>query len=217
MTRYPRFALLLLALTGVGFAPQQLSGRLPSATGEAPQTDQIRLPVTAAQSRAELAAGGLLRPVQSLLNHKGSMHYGSWHWDEQGVAAGPVWIRVDLADQLISVFRGGHEIGTAVMVFGTDGMRTPTGVYPIKSKARDHRSSLYDAPMPFTLRLTDDGVSIHGSSVRLGAATHGCIGVPLAFAKRLFEAVAPGDPVLILPASKGGGQPPTTAPPIMRE
>jgi lipoprotein-anchoring transpeptidase ErfK/SrfK len=53
--------------------------------------------------------------------------------------------------------------------------------------------------MPYTLRLSDDGVSIHGSSVRWGAATHGCIGVPLPFAERLFEAAKVGDEVDIVP------------------
>jgi lipoprotein-anchoring transpeptidase ErfK/SrfK len=51
--------------------------------------------------------------------------------------------------------------------------------------------------MPYTLRLTDDGVSIHASSVRWGAATHGCIGVPLPFAERLFNAVRIGDEVVV--------------------
>jgi lipoprotein-anchoring transpeptidase ErfK/SrfK len=52
--------------------------------------------------------------------------------------------------------------------------------------------------MPFTLRLTNDGVSIHASSVRWGAATHGCIGVPPPFAERLFNAAKLGDEVLVV-------------------
>jgi lipoprotein-anchoring transpeptidase ErfK/SrfK len=59
--------------------------------------------------------------------------------------------------------------------------------------------------MPYTLRLTNDGVSIHASSVRWGAATHGCIGIPLPFAQRLFDAAAIGDEVVIVggaPAKK---------------
>jgi len=54
--------------------------------------------------------------------------------------------------------------------------------------------------MPYMLRLTRDGVAIHGSNVREGWATHGCIGVPLDFARRLFEEAAKGDMVTILPA-----------------
>jgi lipoprotein-anchoring transpeptidase ErfK/SrfK len=55
--------------------------------------------------------------------------------------------------------------------------------------------------MPYTLRLTADGVSIHGSNVRWGYATHGCVGVPTAFASKLFEAVSVGDDVLIVGGS----------------
>ena len=51
--------------------------------------------------------------------------------------------------------------------------------------------------MPYTLRLTPDGVSIHGSNVRDGYATHGCIVVPVEFAANLFDAVSRGDKVII--------------------
>ena len=101
----------------------------------------------------------------------------------------------------MSVFRDGHEIGTAVVVYGGDNKQTPPGKLHILAKARDHRSSLYEAEMPYTLRLTDDGVSIHASSVRWGAATHGCIGVPLPFAQRLFNAASVGDEVVIVGSS----------------
>jgi lipoprotein-anchoring transpeptidase ErfK/SrfK len=56
--------------------------------------------------------------------------------------------------------------------------------------------------MPYTLRLTDDGVSIHASDVRWGAATHGCIGVPIAFAERLFDVTRIGDEVMIVSPAK---------------
>ena len=101
----------------------------------------------------------------------------------------------------MSVFRAGNEIGTAVIVYGGDNKETPVGKLHILGKARNHRSSLYDAEMPYTLRLTDDGVSIHGSSVRWGAATHGCIGVPIDFAQHVFDATKVGDEVTIAPAS----------------
>jgi lipoprotein-anchoring transpeptidase ErfK/SrfK len=52
--------------------------------------------------------------------------------------------------------------------------------------------------MPFTLNLTEDGVAIHGSDVRRGMATHGCIGLPLEFAELLFREVSKGDEVVIV-------------------
>ena len=54
-----------------------------------------------------------------------------------------------------------HEIGTAVILYGADSVPTPTGKFPVIAKLKDHRSATYDAPMPYTLRLTADGVSIH--------------------------------------------------------
>jgi lipoprotein-anchoring transpeptidase ErfK/SrfK len=52
--------------------------------------------------------------------------------------------------------------------------------------------------MPYTLRLTNDGVAIHGNNVLEGYASHGCVGVPLEFARRLFAEARVGDEVFIL-------------------
>jgi lipoprotein-anchoring transpeptidase ErfK/SrfK len=51
--------------------------------------------------------------------------------------------------------------------------------------------------MPYMLRLTNDGVSIHGAPVAWNHATHGCIGVPTPFARKLFNAVKLGDRVIV--------------------
>ena len=139
-------------------------------------------------------------PIKTILDVRRAMSYGEYRWEEKGVPAGPAWVRVDLERQLISVFRSGHEIGTAVILYGADGLSTPTGKFPILAKLKDHRSSTYDAPMPYTLRLTAEGVSIHGSDVRWGFATHGCVGVPKAFAAKLFDAIQRGDEVMIVGA-----------------
>jgi hypothetical protein len=138
--------------------------------------------------------------VRSMLNIAKPMHFGDFVWDEDRIPSGRVWVRVDLARQLLSIFRDGHEIGSAVILYGTDGKPTPTGSFAILEKNPDYYSHSYDAPMPYMLRLTKDGVAIHGSKVHQGLATHGCIGVPLGFAKLLFTAAHKGDPVVIIPA-----------------
>ena len=159
-------------------------------------SDRVALPQ--ASTRQALARGLILHPVSSILAVPGRMQYGDYRWDDKGVAKGLTWVRVDLKSQIISIFRGGDEIGTAVILYGADGLATPTGKFPILAKLKDHRSQTYDAPMPYTLRLTADGVSIHGSNVRWGYATHGCVGVPTAFAAKLFENVSVGTEVLIV-------------------
>ena len=158
-----------------------------------------RIFLTKAQLFQAHAEGAIDRDVQSILNAPKRMHYGDFIWNDRNVPKGPVWVRVDLKQQLISVFRAGHEIGTAVILYGAEEKETPDGVFPVIAKIRDHKSVTYgDAPMPYTLRLTNDGVSIHGSDVLWGAATHGCIGVPLEFAQKLYGQVSRGDQVVIV-------------------
>ena len=182
------------ALLSGGNAPHAQPA--PIARHAAIQPDRVAVPQ--ASARDALAQGLILRPVSTILAVPGRMQYGDYRWDDKGVPQGPAWVRVDLKSQIISVFRGGQEIGTAVILYGADGLPTPTGKFPILAKLKDHRSQTYDAPMPYTLRLTADGVSIHGSNVRWGYATHGCVGVPTAFAAKLFDAVKVGDVVLVV-------------------
>lgn len=181
---------------------------LGSSPAAAPATARVQAPVTApsnaerifldTRQQTDLRQRAPGMPIKSLLNVGRRMNYGDYVWRDTGVAQGPVWVRVDLKSQLISVFRAGHEIGTSVILYGATAKETPTGVFPILAKMKDHQSSIYDARMPYTLRLTGDGISIHGSEVRWGTATHGCIGVPVDFAHRMFDEVKTGSKVLIL-------------------
>ena len=203
-----RTSVLAAAAAGLGllaFLPSLIAARDPVApeliAPAAPRSLDARIRYPEARAPVLVAPDGSRRTVRSLINVTRPMQYGDYVWDEKGIGPGDVWVQVDLARQLVSVFRDRQEIGAAVILYGTDGKPTPTGVFPVMQKARDHRSSLYDAPMPFMLRLTGDGVAIHASAVRRGAATHGCIGVPPAFAERLFAVVGRGDPVVILPAT----------------
>lgn len=146
--------------------------------------------------------GGRTETILSVLNIRKPLRFGDSIWESRKVPPGQVWVRVDLTRQLLSVFRGGHEIGTAVVLYGAGDKPSPVGTFPVLQKAQDYYSRTYDAPMPFMLRLTEDGVAIHGSSVRPGAATHGCIGVPTEFARQLFAEVKLGDPVMIVQSAE---------------
>jgi len=127
----------------------------------------------------------------------GPIKFGDYTWDDAGVPAGPLIVTVDLAAQTLSVFRDGYEIGATAILYGADDKPTPLGSFPILMKDAHHVSSLYGAPMPYTMRLTNDGVAVHGTEVAWGYATHGCIGVPTAFAKLLFREAKVGDRVII--------------------
>ncbi len=136
--------------------------------------------------------------VKSILPINEPIKFGKFYWDEsRAPAQGKLVITVDLAARVISVFRDGHEIGAAAILKGYSEKPTPTGVFPITQKSADHVSNIYDAPMPWMMRLTNDGVAIHGSKVQKGYATNGCVGVPDEFAKRLFGIARLGDKVII--------------------
>ena len=136
--------------------------------------------------------------IKRILPISGPIRYGEWHWDDKGVVDGPIVITVDLDARVLSVFKGGYEIGATAVLLGTSEKPTPLGEFPIKWKQAEHYSSTYDsAPMPFTQNLTPDGVAIHGTKVEKGYASHGCIGVPDGFDRKLFGVTKVGDKVII--------------------
>lgn len=180
------------------------SGSLQKAAASRPALVQVA-PVIAARLDYNVSRpptfklpDGQTRVIRSVLNISRQFKFGQFVWNDTDVAKGPVWVRVDLAQQTLSVFRAGHEIGTTVILFGANSNPTPAGVFPVLAKARSHRSSVYYADMPYMMRLTSDGVAIHASTVRKGAATHGCIGVPLEFARLLYAEMRVGDQVAIV-------------------
>jgi hypothetical protein len=126
------------------------------------------------------------------------LYYGDYFWDEAGAPKARTEIVVDLRAEQIYVYRGGVEIGRAVITRGWQNYKTPTGTFPILEKDADHYSSTYGgAAMPYNLRLTRSGVAIHGAEVDDQSATHGCIGIPVEFARTLFRNVRVGDSVFV--------------------
>ena len=194
-------AALLVHQSARSDSPSNLAP-IPAALGAeaspVPLDPNVHIILSPEQQRQASATGGFRQVPKSLLRIDRRMQYGDFEWNDQGVPPGRVTVRMDLRTQILSVFRAGHEIGTAVALYGADSKKTPLGTFPILWKGKNHRSSLYDAPMPFTLRLTGDGVAIHGSNVRWGAATHGCVGVPTEFARHLFAQARVGDVVTIV-------------------
>lgn len=185
-----------LALAG-GERPAPRPVFHPAAHAVVPAAKPLPKPIPAP---AEPHATGYA--IKRILPIDGPMKQGDWHWDESDIPAGPgiIIVTVDLAARTLSVFRDGYEIGATVIAFGTDDRPTPLGVFPVTQKDEHHVSNLYDAPMPYMLRMTNDGISIHGSKVGDEDTTwytHGCVGVPLPFAKRLFAAVRLGDRVIV--------------------
>jgi lipoprotein-anchoring transpeptidase ErfK/SrfK len=161
------------------FVPASAASAAPQATAETPPA-----------SDGEIA-------IQRILPITGPIKYGEWHWDEADVPAGPINITVDLEARVMSVWRGGYEIGAAAVLLGSPEKPTPTGTFPIIGKARHHISNIYNAPMPYMQRLTNTGISLHATTVERFYASHGCVGMPEEFAKKVFETTKMGDRVII--------------------
>ena len=200
-TRMFAGALVASVLGGAGLMAVAANLPRPSPAAMAPIVKPKPKPQPVAQIAKPAAPASAPESgytVKGILKVDGPMRQGDHYWDESAApATGLTVITVDLIAQTVSIFRGGYEIGTAVIIYGSDTTPTPLGIFPITQKDAKHVSNLYDAPMPYMLRLTNDGISIHGSEVGDGYVTHGCIGVPTAFAKKLFDAVKLGDKVIV--------------------
>ena len=123
---------------------------------------------------------------------------GEFLWYPQIAPAGPVVLVVSLDEQRAYVYRNGIAIGVSTISSGKTGKETPTGVFTILQKNKDHRSNLYnDAPMPYMQRLTWDGIALHGGHLPGYPASHGCVRLPQAFAEKLFAITRFGDSVVV--------------------
>jgi hypothetical protein len=123
---------------------------------------------------------------------------GGYLWAPDIAPAGPVTVIISLATQRAYAYRNGAPIGVSTVSTGAPGHETPTGVFVILQKAVKHNSNKYsNAPMPFMQRLTWDGIAMHAGNLPGYPASHGCIRLPLAFAKLLFGITKLGLTVVI--------------------
>lgn len=160
---------------------------------------------------ALLLAGGLavalpseaapaLRPGQYL-----------WYADASNAPSGDIAIVISLRAQRAYVYRDGALIGVSTVSTGRPGKETPTGDFTILEKQLFHRSNLYsDAPMPYMQRLTWSGIALHAGDLPGYRASHGCIRLPPAFARQLFQLTSLGARVAVVDADIAD---PVAAPP----
>ncbi len=127
-----------------------------------------------------------------------ALNPGEFLWYPQIAPEGPVVLVVSLDEQRAYVYRNGIAIGVSTISSGKAGKDTPTGVFTILQKNKDHRSNLYNnAPMPYMQRLTWDGIALHGGHLPGYPASHGCVRLPQAFAEKLFGITRYGDSVVV--------------------
>ena len=127
-----------------------------------------------------------------------ALKHGEFIWRPEVSPRGPVVILVSLPHQIVHVFRNGLAIAASTCSSRARGHETPTGVFTILQKRKEHYSSTYNnAPMPNMQRLTWQGVALHAGHLPGYPASHGCIRLPVRFSELLFSVTQHGTPVII--------------------
>ena len=158
-------------------------------------------------SRRGLLVGGASAAVlfavadvigKEVIKEIGDLKPGEFTWHPDRQPTGPVAVVVSIPEQLVHVYRNGVRIAVSTCSTGKPGHETPTGVFVVLEKDRDHKSSTYsDAPMPNMNRLTWSGIALHAGKLPGYPASHGCVRLPLDFSAKLFTVTHLGTPVII--------------------
>ncbi len=140
-----------------------------------------------------------LSAASVLAQHKDRQYSeDSYSWHPELSKEGPIIISVSLKSQVAAVYRNGIRIGHCEVSSGKPGHETPTGVFQILNKDADHHSKTYgNASMPYSERLTWDGVALHAGGLPGYPSSHGCIHLPYEFAKKLFTLTHKGTTVVV--------------------
>lgn len=89
--------------------------------------------------------------------------------------------------------------GPFKQIAGRAGYRTPTGTYRVFWKHIDHVSSIYNAPMPYSI-FFNGGIAFHVGS--LSVPSHGCIHLSLSVAQLYWNNLSVGDYVYVFGAAQ---------------
>ncbi|MGK6312934.1 L,D-transpeptidase family protein [Neorhizobium sp. DT-125] len=115
--------------------------------------------------------------------------------------AGTLQIIISKDKQSLTVYDGDTVVTTSKVSTGKAGHTTPSGIFSILEKRKYHESNIYsNAPMPWMQRLTWSGIALHEGVVPNYPASHGCIRMPGAFAKSLYQMTERGAHVLVTDA-----------------
>ena len=144
----------------------------------------------------EIYAAGIT-PGKALAPFSPQIKPGEYVWAPELSPSGPVIVIVNLQEQLLFVYRNGMRIGRSSISSGKSGYATPTGVFTILEKEVEHTSTIYDASMPYMERLTWGGVALHAGNLPGYPAAHGCVRLPLEFAKKLYKVTSRGTTVIV--------------------
>lgn len=147
------------------------------------------------------------------------------YWEGDNVQ-GKGMIKINRPQQKAFFYKNGQLVGVSKISSGDEDHGTPPGRYKIQQKNRDHKSSIYgvfkdkasgqtindnvdiridkipagavfyNAPMPNFMRF-NDGIGMHTGYLPGYPASHGCVRMPDYMARKFFDNINVGDPVIV--------------------
>jgi lipoprotein-anchoring transpeptidase ErfK/SrfK len=103
---------------------------------------------------------------------------------------------VDLSANRAWIIRDGAvEYGPVRIAHGRKGYRTSPGTFRVTFKNRDHVSSIYNAPMPYSV-FFNGGIAFHQGNLR--RQSHGCVRLSRDAARTFFGSLSRGDVVQVV-------------------
>jgi len=125
-------------------------------------------------------------------------------------ANGAKWVRVNLSDFTVTAWNGSTEFAhSKVVTGGSGGGKTPTrpGVFHVYSKVASQTmkgtnpdGSEWKVENVPWIAYYDGGIALHGAYWRPSfgyADSHGCVNMPVAFAKKLYDWIEIGTLVIV--------------------
>jgi hypothetical protein len=115
-------------------------------------------------------------------------------------------IVINLSEQKAYAMENDKVVFQGEISSGKKGRETPNGRFKIMEKKKKHVSNLWPknkngtrggAKMPFMMRLTNTGYSMHLGYTPKYAASHGCIRLKNGFAQKMYRWASVGTPVKI--------------------
>lgn len=102
---------------------------------------------------------------------------------------------VDLSRQQAWLMQGGEVVyGPVPIASGREGYPTDLGRFDVDFEDKDHVSSIYNAPMPYSV-FYNGGEAFHEGSLEV--RSHGCIHLSHQAAKKFYNYLHVGDLVVV--------------------
>src|SRR6476660_699579 len=177
---------LVLALAGTCV----LGSTLAATPASALETYEAKMAASDAASQARMDMLDAFGPKM--------LKPGQFVWRDVPPSAWSQRVVVSLSDQMAYLYRGDTMVAASTITSGKDSKPTPDGIFSILRKTPMWRSKKYDnAPMPFAQFFDPAGIAMHAGFNPGHAASHGCIRLPMAFAKKLYTTTDVGTPVYV--------------------